>query len=208
MDVYVIATEEIRKISETFCAEHFPQRMNRAKKFLRKEDRLLCMGAGVLLHVVLGLAEEDIYLNEYGKPLCKNSKICFNLSHGGDYAVLAADSDTVGIDVEKISEKHVSVAEKVFTEEELQWMRAEPLNRFCTLWTLKESAVKATGRGLGQELSSFCVLPALEGEPFACGDKKLFGSAMALGDHILSVCSVEKHVFKPKFVTAEEPERT
>ncbi len=102
----------------------------------------------------------------YGKPTAwlgdRPAPVSFNLSHTrGMVAVGLAEGGTaLGVDVENGSRKiDLSIAEHYFAPPELAWLTAradaERAPGFMTLWTLKEAFVKATGKGLSQELDRF-----------------------------------------------------
>lgn len=74
-------------------------------------------------------------------------------------AVLTLDHD-VGIDVERLGCKpSIDLAEHVFAPPNAHiWLPSRqnlPHEVFLTFWTLKESYVKAIGKGLAQPLASF-----------------------------------------------------
>ena len=107
---------------------------------------------------VLGIEERELQYGEYGKPYALG-KAEFSISHGGNWAILSVGSQPVGVDIEPMNEANLSVARRVFTGEELSWMKHDPLPRFHILWTLKESIMKATGLGLQLDPAQFHVLP-------------------------------------------------
>ncbi len=79
----------------------------------------------------------------------------FNLTHtDGLVALVVGRERDVGIDAENLYERTTALklARRYFTAEEARNLEALPLlqqpRRFYTLWTLKESWMKATGRGL------------------------------------------------------------
>ncbi|KAI6656465.1 L-aminoadipate-semialdehyde dehydrogenase-phosphopantetheinyl transferase isoform X3 [Oopsacas minuta] len=90
----------------------------------------------------------------------------FNISHQGDYVVLAAeDGSNVGIDVMKIElprsnktvEEFFHTMRKLFTPSEWSYINSAidqhmKLTNFYRLWTLKESYLKATGQGISLDL--------------------------------------------------------
>nr|XP_009676752.1 PREDICTED: L-aminoadipate-semialdehyde dehydrogenase-phosphopantetheinyl transferase [Struthio camelus australis] len=106
-----------------------------------------------------------------GKPFLANdiSSTCssynFNISHQGDYAVLAAEPELqVGIDIMKTSlpgsssiRNFFRVMKRQFTETEWdviksmnnEWMQLDMFHRH---WALKESFLKAVGVGIGFNL--------------------------------------------------------
>lgn len=145
----------------------FPERFARAMRFRQRSDRLRCLGAGYLLHQVLGIPEAVLCTNAYGKPYVPDRPGDFSLSHGGDLIVLAVADRAVGVDVEPLGRRHGDIAKRVFKPEEIEWMNAgdDPDRRFFELWTLKEAVMKAEGKGLSLSPETFSVLPALSNAP-------------------------------------------
>lgn len=106
-------------------------------------------------------------LNAHGKPsadpeVASGSGITFNMSNAPGLVVcLVADGAEVGVDVEPLSraEQIMKVAPEVFSAAELAQLEmlngAEKLDRAVSLWTLKESYIKARGMGLAIPLDKF-----------------------------------------------------
>ncbi|XP_035228968.1 L-aminoadipate-semialdehyde dehydrogenase-phosphopantetheinyl transferase-like [Stegodyphus dumicola] len=119
---------------------------------------------------------------ESGKPylIKKNGEdFYFNISHNGDYCVLASELNfNIGIDVMKMEYKGRSITlleyfnlmRKQFSTYEwdfimLPGLEREQLQRFYRLWCLKESYVKATGTGIAFDLKTLsfsCTTPFLK----------------------------------------------
>ncbi|HEY0827258.1 MAG TPA: 4'-phosphopantetheinyl transferase superfamily protein [Bacilli bacterium] len=101
-------------------------------------------------------------INQYGKPsLIGRTEMQFNLSHSGDWIVCAVSSNPIGIDVEKINVVDLSIANRFFSKEEQTALfsrsEEEKLPYFYELWTLKESYIKAIGKGLSEPLNQFTI---------------------------------------------------
>lgn len=109
-------------------------------------------------------------VDSLGKPWLEGSCLNFNLSHtAGLAACCASAGDVCGVDVERhrplpdmdlIAERNFSVAERTLLQ------HAAPKGKevlFYRIWTLKEAYIKACGLGLSMELTSFSVLPQLNG---------------------------------------------
>lgn len=102
-------------------------------------------------------------IGTYGKPKLKFPKgHFFNISHSGDWVVCAISDNEVGIDIEQIKETKTKVAKRFFSSEEYKIIKQcktteDQKKMFYTLWTLKESYVKADGRGLSLLLNSFSI---------------------------------------------------
>lgn len=104
-------------------------------------------------------------IGQYGKPkVTSNTDLDFNLSHSGDYALIAvASGHKVGIDVEKHRHDmdHEKIAQRFFSvKENAEWNslpREEKISGFFNCWTRKESYIKAHGLGLSMPLADFDV---------------------------------------------------
>ena len=86
----------------------------------------------------------------------------FNVSHSGQWVVVATSPAAVGVDVERMRRVPEGVAYRYFSEPEKVWLdqaenEFEKAHIFYTLWTLKESFLKAIGKGLTKSLSTFTV---------------------------------------------------
>jgi 4'-phosphopantetheinyl transferase len=142
----------------------------RAARFHFPMDRDRFIAAHAFLRDILSrylhCRPEDITfsVNKYGKPIVEDHKLEFNLSHSGDYAVIALTPEhRVGADVERIRQGISStvIARQYFSEAEVAELQALPLEQrevaFFTCWTRKEAYIKAQGLGLSLALESFDV---------------------------------------------------
>jgi 4'-phosphopantetheinyl transferase len=91
-----------------------------------------------------------------------NSTIRFNISHSGEWVVIALAQEELGIDIEWIDSafdysnilmEHFGMAERQFISS-----AENPLSAFYFLWTRKEALAKAEGSGLPENLSWVSVL--------------------------------------------------
>ncbi len=169
--VFVVQLEE---------AEYTPEFMDVLLQFLpeagreRVRDRLnstskLQTVAGELLArysvgQFLGKADQEINLvfGEKGKPRIDNlQNVHYNISHSGHYVVCAVAPNEIGIDVERVRKVNLRIAERFFSEPEINDLMIrndeDRMQYFITLWTIKESYLKAIGRGLTQHLNSFTI---------------------------------------------------
>jgi 4'-phosphopantetheinyl transferase len=113
----------------------------------------------------LGKPDQEINLEfgEKGKPHIGNlENTHFNISHSGHYVVCAVAHAEIGIDVERIRKVNLRIAERFFSPSEIDDLMAcdeeTRMQYFITLWTIKESYLKAIGRGLTQHLNSFTIV--------------------------------------------------
>ncbi len=111
-------------------------------------------------HYKILLNEVKFEYNVYGKPsLARNTNLYFSISHSDEWILCAVSEVPIGIDVEKIVEDVIGIANRFYTKEEVTYIEKKlPINRdaaFCKIWTLKESYVKCIGKGLSIPLNSF-----------------------------------------------------
>ena len=186
--VYAIHTDTVRQADWMPLYRDMPARMEKAGRFRFERDRLLCIGAGLLLRRVIGIRDEsELRTGAYGK-LSAPGYPAFNLSHSGDWCVLVTDDDDIGVDLEKMDEKNLSVAPAVYTPGELAWMGEQPLERFHTLWTLKESLMKATGLGFQLRPDSFDALPFLQNKSVFLQERAWYAAESGIPGYRFSVC--------------------
>ncbi len=147
----------------------------------------------------LPFAEIRFSVSATGKPfLTSHPGLFFNISHSGNYVVCATAQNEVGIDVERIRRANYLIAERYFSPAEQQDLFALPLDEqqdyFFTLWTIKESYLKATGQGLALSLDTFTVQKSetafrLSGHPQA--EKFQVRLYPIATDYKLAVCSLD-----------------
>ena len=109
-------------------------------------------------------AELTFSVSQYGKPALVNSTLEFNLSHSGDFALIAVTQGRkIGVDVERIRQgisSHV-IAQQYFSKAEVAELQSLPIEQreaaFFICWTRKEAYIKAQGLGLALPLESFDV---------------------------------------------------
>ena len=160
-------------------------------RYYRPDDRKRSLGAGIIIRKILnenGLSESNLKYSENEKPVADN--LFFNISHAGDYVVGVLSDCEVGCDIEKNDNAPLEIAEHYFYSSELDYIKnADDKNKaFFTLWTLKESYMKMTGKGMSLALDAFEVVPAADG--FILGkssEKRCFFRTMEFDGYIFSV---------------------
>src|SRR3989304_5240764 len=103
-------------------------------------------------------------VNQYGKPVLEDYKLEFNLSHSGDFALVAITSERkVGVDIERFRSdiEFESIASRYFSQSEVSELLAltseQKAHGFFNCWTRKEAYIKAHGLGLSLPLEGFDV---------------------------------------------------
>lgn len=92
----------------------------------------------------------DIAFNEKGRPLLSDHPFDFNISHSGEMIAVVIGTGKVGVDIEQHRNVDIALFNRQFSENEWQSIHQskQPYKRFFELWTIKEAAIKADGRGV------------------------------------------------------------
>lgn len=101
-------------------------------------------------HLCLSVDDIVISKDDKGCPYIEGKDDIFvSLSHSYGVVMCAFSDTPVGVDIELVKKRHKSVERRVFTEGEISLVdSAEDEDKaFFTLWTLKESYLKAIGTG-------------------------------------------------------------
>jgi 4'-phosphopantetheinyl transferase len=214
-----IPDEEFHSMMERVSRE----RKTKILKFRRKADAKRALYSELLIRRLIGerlpLSEEEIRFetNQFGKPLLKQAEanFHFNISHSGSWVVCVLDSMPVGIDVEEIKPIDFDLAKRFFSQDEVSELHLTPkeskLSKFYSLWTLKESYIKAIGKGLSIPLDSFSILTDSNNHPVLVENHKstyFFRHYDFDPGYKLSVCakhdSFPEQVVKIEFVTIKK----
>ncbi len=112
----------------------------------------------------------DIQENPYGKLFLKERSLFFNLSHAGEYILLAfCRFSPVGVDLEEVYDLTLagSVVKRFFHPDERgEYSRLSgpaQMDWFFRRWTVREAYVKALGTGLSTSPESFYVGEGADG---------------------------------------------
>ncbi|MGN1373010.1 MAG: 4'-phosphopantetheinyl transferase family protein [Candidatus Coproplasma sp.] len=194
--LYTDVTNLTRTDFERLCSTLGAERLKKVKAQKQHEDKYLSAAAGYLLQTALkelNVVNPAILLNEHGKPYLKEGDVFFNLSHSGFVAVCAVSSEEVGVDVQQIKPVNQSLIRRICTGDEYAFVMQDEQGveeRFCRLWTVKESVIKCLGKGLALspsrvevKLSSPCNI-TIDG-----AESGLHFKEYALSGYRIAVCS-------------------
>lgn len=144
--------EHILQYEKKILSQIAPQYVKKYREHKIEEDKKQELMAGYLLKMYLNIEhEEQLIINEKGKPFLKAGEPFFNLSHSGNYVALAIADCEIGIDIEHIMQCHEATVKKVYSprmQEELTDLSGEEKNeKFSQLWTEFEARLKLKGIG-------------------------------------------------------------
>ncbi|NLD99559.1 MAG: 4'-phosphopantetheinyl transferase superfamily protein [Fibrobacter sp.] len=199
-----------------------PGRRERSTKFKFQQDALRSLTGELLLRYGLikyGFEKIDSIqfgVNEFGKPFLTDvSDFDISISHSGKWVVAGFSSCAIGVDVEMIKKIDFAIAEQFFTAQDCSLIKStndkvSAREMFYRIWVLKESYVKAIGKGLSCPLNSFYV-NKIDGDlvTFSYVDENLqemFAKEYYIGDEYKMAVSCQKKMFPSKlsFVEFEE----
>ena len=140
----------------------------RGNRFINKTDQVKFFQSKAILRQVLSMylkirpEKIEFEIGKNGKPYLVNTDLQFNLSHSGDFLLIAVTKkNEIGVDVECVRKKQdfLSLAERFFTTSEYEAIKKlsseNQVAAFYRCWTRKEAFMKATGLGLSFGLSEF-----------------------------------------------------
>lgn len=198
MDIYYFNITSLRNkfIFERNLSKVSKKRQEKIARLKRNDDKLRCLGAGLLIEFIKEKynINDEIVIDKFGKPHFLRTKDSFNISHSGNYVVIAVSRFNIGIDIQRMENNNQLVAERNFHQNECTYINeGEDENvktqRFYEVWTVKEAYLKNVGIGLRKPLNSFEV-------NFAEGKAKIMDNPgyeilqMKLDErYIMSVCA-------------------
>ncbi|QHS56283.1 4'-phosphopantetheinyl transferase superfamily protein [Mucilaginibacter sp. 14171R-50] len=170
--IWRISISKAQKRIEEFKALLNTDESLRAGRYKQQKDTYRFIISRGVQRILLGSylnrppAGLQFVLGENKKPHLVSREgniIHYNLSHSGDWILMAVATLPVGADVEYVDDAfpYHDILPDNFSPDEIAYIGQGNPARFFTLWTRKEAILKATGQGLGEHLA---VTPSLNGE--------------------------------------------
>ncbi|WP_074409450.1 4'-phosphopantetheinyl transferase family protein [Aquimarina megaterium] len=133
-----------------------PDLRKKNSQYLRWQDRHAHLFGRLLLIKALKNCDIEnniwdlIAYSAHKRPYLTMNEYDFNISHSGDYVICAIGKNIrLGIDIEEHRKRNLKDFRNLMTAD--QWDEINnascPLNAFYKYWTIKESVIKADGRG-------------------------------------------------------------
>jgi len=174
--------------------ERMPEeRQKKAMRYVRKEDRQLCVAAFALLEYALNvngykIADYEFAEGKNGKPYLKNLPLEFNISHTSDAVACAVSQTQTGVDVQAKVTKYEGVMNRVYCENEINLVlnSRNAVDDFTKIWALKESFVKCIGTGISDHIEKYDFSSVVK------NGGEIYGhnfSVLDCGGYVLAVCS-------------------
>lgn len=142
-DILVVYSNIVPLYDEELFEKYYglvsEQRRAKVDKQAALADKVRSLGAGYLAE---HFAEDYAYSN---------------ISHSGDYSMVAFYDGMIGCDLESLGRVTEKVAKRFFCKSEALW--CDTHEKATQMWTYKESFVKAVGKGLGLSFHEFEIEP-------------------------------------------------
>ena len=195
-DLYIAGIDEIP--NDDFSETISEYRLKKAKNYKNEDDRKLSILSSLLLDKALkkhDLSERDMKytFNTYGKPYFANAEdLHFSISHSGEYAMVVLSDKEIGCDIQQIKDINLSIADRFFTAEERKYVKCT--EDFFRIWTLKESFIKAIGKGLALPLNSFSIKGLDSDKSYCEYNRELyeFKEFDKMTGYCIAVCEVKR----------------
>lgn len=157
--LYKIELSKFQESVSSLIAFLSPFEKNRANRYHFSNDKNRFIISRTVLKFLLskqtGLDVNEIVLDKYSnkKPcLPSHPSIFFNVTHAGDYALIAIAKKPVGVDIEHVNKDfdYNEILSGIFNKSEIDdvFSSNNKQRTFYKLWTRKEAIVKATGKGI------------------------------------------------------------
>ena len=161
----------------------------KALRYKNEIDQVRSLASAYLMN---RLSKEPLQYNDTGKPFFANGPF-FNVSHSGQFIVMAVSNKDIGVDIEENVEKDMSSLIRIFNEVEARMIKEH--SDFYYLWCAKESLIKC----IGSSINKIREIPALplnglktyKGQDFWC-------ETFIEDKHIISITRMSKEPFEIK----------
>jgi 4'-phosphopantetheinyl transferase len=176
IEIYKIKLSNYQELASSTLTVLSDSERSRAKRyhFVKDKNRfIICRTLLKFLlaeHIGLEVDKVLIDLDSNKKPyLSSHSSVFFNVSHSGDYAVIAIAKCPVGVDVEYVNKDfdYEEILPTIFNELEMDEIRLnkEKHLTFYKFWTRKEAIVKAIGKGIDNDILNIPVTDGFHSVP-------------------------------------------
>ncbi|MDO4406058.1 MAG: 4'-phosphopantetheinyl transferase superfamily protein [Eubacteriales bacterium] len=150
IELYLLEESQLDALTGEDLALLHPHYLEKMEARKRPEGKRHALASAYLLRMVLGVGPEDeLVLGEQEKPSFPRLSQEFNLSHDDGVTVLAVSSETVGVDIERLTKTDMRVVRKVFPEAYRNIITAADGSSaaYTECWTKLEAILKAEGCG-------------------------------------------------------------
>lgn len=189
-----LTDEQIVKLRKIITAEN----NSRLDKFRFRADFLRTLYGELIIRYAVSKLSETAYdkitirRDKFNKPYFPDLPLHFNISHSEDYVICALSSNAIGVDIEKVTDIDIKIAENFFSDTEYRFLSGldtfDRKHKFFEFWTAKESYVKFTGKGMYMPFDSFSV-NLCNGLPEIYGRTNIYFRQYEISGYKCTACS-------------------
>jgi len=167
--------------------QSFPSLITENVRSYKKEaDRWRVLAGKLLLRRAILENRAEVHLSSLretkkGRLYFEDEDFDFNISHSGKLVVLAwSEENRIGVDVEMQRKVNIELFRRNFKDGEWEAITGgeDPLAIFFKAWAVKESVIKADGRGV----SVLGLTEILSNHKVICADTEWWYSSLQLAD--------------------------
>ena len=208
IEVYLLnLASRLEEPVEKFLHYFTARRQEKILRYKFTADRNRTIWAELLVRAVIAkkfsrtVEEIQIERDLNGKPYVVDGNLMISLAHSDNWAACSVGEVPSGVDVEENFSDALTIAENFFTEQEFRQLckldgRARD-KKFLSFWTIKESFVKLTGRGIDDDFS------AIDATEILSGRGKVVGRNFFLNGAVVGICS-ERNFLPESFTVVTE----
>ena len=208
IEVYLLnLASRLEEPVEKFLHYFTARRQEKILRYKFTADRNRTILAELLVRAVIAkkfsrtVEEIQIERDLNGKPYVVDGNLMISLAHSDNWAACSVGEVPNGVDVEENFSDALTIAENFFTEQEFRQLckldgRARD-KKFLSFWTIKESFVKLTGRGIDDDFS------AIDATEILSGRGKVVGRNFFLNGAVVGICS-ERNFLPESFTVVTE----
>ena len=178
---------------EKFLHYFKPSRQEKILRYKFTADRNRTIWAELLARSIvakkLSRAIEEIQIerDRNGKPYVVDSNLEISLAHSKNWAACSVGEVPSGVDVEEDFADALAVAKNFFTAQEFSQLckldGQAQAKKFLSIWTIKESFAKYTGRGIDDTFA------AIDAAKILSGSGNVVGRNFFVSGAVVGVCS-------------------
>ncbi|MGJ8593058.1 MAG: 4'-phosphopantetheinyl transferase family protein [Aquaticitalea sp.] len=171
IQLYKIELSKYEMVITSLLKVLLPSEIERAQRYRQNKDKnrfIICRG--LLKYLIaknsgLKISEVEFEKSSKHKPYFpKDRNLFFNVSHAGNFAIIAIGNCELGVDIEYLDPQFDfnEILPNVFSETEVNFINnsLEKRQVFYSHWTRKEAIVKAIGKGIDDDIHK---IPSADG---------------------------------------------
>lgn len=170
VDVWRIRISSNISFIDDFFKVLLPDEIIRANRYVQKKDKLRFIISRGSLRCLLSKYTNipataiKFVISANKKPRIYQHDLKYNVTHSGDWVLIAISNTEVGVDTEEMDPafNYKEILADNFSRDEINYIaHLDSINSFYLLWTRKEAMTKATAQGIDDNLK---YIPCLNGD--------------------------------------------